>query len=77
MSQKGLSDLQSVYGAEVNEPFIVVISTPGWVRSEVGFIAAACVWCDGCCVQVTEKDNDVMSRKEGNEVCEGVVELLC
>ena len=29
MSQKCLSDLQSVYGAEVTEPFTVVITTPG------------------------------------------------
>ena len=44
------------------------------MRSEDGFIAAS-VSSEGC-VQVAENDNDVMSRKGSNEVCEGVVELV-
>ena len=44
------------------------------MRSEDGFIAAS-VRSEGC-VQVAENDNDVMSRKGSNEVCEGVVELV-
>ena len=44
------------------------------MRSEDGFIAAS-VRSEGC-VQVAENNNDVMSRKGSNEVCEGVVELV-
>ena len=34
-------DLQSVNGTEVKKPFTVVVSTPGRVRSDDGFIAAS------------------------------------
>ena len=44
------------------------------MRSEDGFVAAS-VWSEGC-VQVAENDNDLMSRKGSNKVCEGVVELV-
>ena len=44
------------------------------MRSEDGFIVAS-VRSEGC-VQVAENDNDIMSRKRSNEVCEGVVELV-
>ena len=44
------------------------------MRSEDGFIAASVR--SESCVQVAENNNDVMSRKGSNEVCEGVVELV-
>ena len=44
------------------------------MRSEDGFIGTS-VRFEGC-IQVAENDNNVMSRKGGNEVCEDVVKLV-